>query len=185
MTLTLYLLGSTLRLPTTLLDSSLAKRFRRRCTRRTTGVGLKDAPRPRHEPGAPDRPPEASVERLYRDPFLQRFHSWRPRTGDIGFMPFEGFAHSLRIPVPKIQVPVHREQENPRGSSPHFAAPCGVLGGRARCAADGTDCLLRFDRVRFPQLAVGTGDPALVQVIRLRGRGIVLVGVPDLAPIGE
>lgn len=37
---------STLRLPTTFLYSSLAKRFRRRCTRRTTGVGLKDAPRP-------------------------------------------------------------------------------------------------------------------------------------------
>jgi hypothetical protein len=86
-TLTLYLLDQPLRLPTTLLYSSLAKRFRRRCTRRTTGVSLKDAPRPRHEPAAPDRPPEASVERLYRDPFLQRFHSWRPRTGDIGFMP--------------------------------------------------------------------------------------------------
>jgi hypothetical protein len=67
------------------------------------------------------------VEHLYRDPFLQRFHSWH--TGDIGFMTFEGFADSLRIPAPKrIQVLVHREQGNPRSSSPHFAAPCGVLG---------------------------------------------------------
>ena len=48
-------------------------------------VGLKDAPRPRHEPAAPDRPPEASAERLIAIRSF-RFHSWRLRTGDIGFM---------------------------------------------------------------------------------------------------
>ena len=73
------------------------------------------------------------VERLYRDPVLQRFHSWRLRTGDIGFM-------ILRRLCP---LPPNTGSEdpgpgslrgNPRGSSPHFAAPCGVLGYRARCA---------------------------------------------------
>jgi hypothetical protein len=59
-----------LRLPTTLLYSSLAKRFRRGCTKRTTVVGLEGVDTSQQLPVDFLR---LRVERLYRDPFLQRF----------------------------------------------------------------------------------------------------------------
>ena len=119
-TLTLYLLDQPLRLPTTLLYSSLAKRFRRRCTRRTTGVGLKDAPRPRHEPAAPDRLPEASVERLYRDPFLQR-------------SPFVAAPHRRhRIHAPSKASPTPSEYRFRSGSRSRFIASKGIRGAPRR-----------------------------------------------------
>src|SRR5436190_21755913 len=44
---------------------------------------------------------------------------------------------------------------------------------------------LRVDSDQLPDGAVRAGDLALVEVVRLGGRGVVLVGVPQLAPLGE
>ncbi len=109
-----------LRLPTTLLYSSLAKRFRGGCTRRTTGVGLKDGPGASTRASSPVDFLRLRVERLYRDPFLQRFHSWRLRTGDIRFM------------TPSKASPTPSEYRFRSGSRSRFIASKGIRGAPRR-----------------------------------------------------